>query len=322
MPAGPGWGAGQGESAQEGGRPMRARLVFTLIAVGVVVGLVAWGFVPRGASKQAASHVSRPARPTQSAHPVQSSSLQSPSLASRPSSLPRGWRLTLNASFRGSRLDSSLWGTCYPWMDVATGCTNFANVKLGKESEWYLPSQVRVQNNALQLVAQRMPTPGRNSSGGPEQYSCRSGMVTTYPGFRMKYGYVEVVAHIPPGGGLWPALWLAASNLRWPPEIDLLEHWGIGRQTTGVYFHPSGAPQLLRHVQVRHLGVGWHSFAILWKPSELTWYIDGYKVMTTQTAVPQQSMYFVANLAAVKPPRPNWGCEGTMSIRSVQVWQQ
>lgn len=301
---------------------MRTRLAFALIAGAVVVGLVVWGFVPGGASKSAAGHVAPTGQPTQSAHSAQSSPLPSSATASSPSFLPRGWRLKLNASFRGSRLDRSLWDTCYPWVHgAAAGCTNFTNAKLGKESEWYLPSQVRVQNNALQLVAQRMPTHGRNSSGGPQQYSCRSGMVTTYPGFRMKYGYVKVVAHIPPGGGLWPALWLAASNFSWPPEIDMLEHWGIGRQTTGVYFHPSGAPQMLRHVQVQHFGTGWHTFAILWKPSELTWYIDGYKVMTTQTAVPQQSMYFVANLAAVKPPRPNWGCVGTMSIRSVQVWQ-
>ena len=29
-------------------------------------------------------------------------------------------------------------------------------------------------------------------------------------------------------------MWLAASNLHWPPEIDLLEHWGAPTSKSGV----------------------------------------------------------------------------------------
>jgi beta-glucanase (GH16 family) len=191
-------------------------------------------------------------------------------------------------------------------------------VQQGKEFEWYLPSQVRVRHGTLQLVAKRTRTVGR-SLGKPHTYDCRSGMVTTYPGFRFQYGYVKIVAHFPAGAGLWPALWLAASNKRWPPEIDILEHWAPNR--TAIYYHPSGAPPLADHLKMPTLSIGWHTFALLWSPSVLTWTIDGHRAFTTNLDIPHQSMYLLANLAEGSPPRAGWGCEGTMTIRSVQVWQ-
>ena len=47
-----------------------------------------------------------------------------------------------DASFTGSRLNTSVWSTCYPWIHDGGGCTNFGNAKT--EHEWYLPSQDRV----------------------------------------------------------------------------------------------------------------------------------------------------------------------------------
>jgi hypothetical protein len=47
-----------------------------------------------------------------------------------------------------------------------------------------------------------------------------------YPSLRFEYGLVQVVAHIPHAPGLWPALWLAATNGKYPPEIDMLDSWG------------------------------------------------------------------------------------------------
>src|ERR1700722_5312871 len=101
----------------------------------------------------------------------------------------------------------------YPGMDVATGCTNFGNAD---EQEWYLPSQDQVSGGVLHLVAQPIPTRGTNSAGAAKTYECRSGMVTTMPGFSFEYGVVQVVAQIPSTAGLWPALWLLATDEVWP----------------------------------------------------------------------------------------------------------
>lgn len=295
---------------------MKARVVSGLVAVAVVVGLVVWGLLSGGATTDStASHSLKP-----SVH-AESSPSTFRARRSGPGIPGKAWRLRLNASFQGARLDTALWATCYPWMDVATGCTNFANVQRHTEWEWYLPSQVLVRNGSLHLVAKRAPTSGLNSHGKSHVYACRSGMVTTYPGFRFKYGYIKIVAHIPAGAGLWPALWLAASNERWPPEVDILEHWGPTKNRTGVFFHPLGAPQLTDHIHMPTLSIGWHTFALLWRPSELVWYIDGYHVLTTHFLVPHQSMYLIANLAEAQDPRSGPGCQGVMEIRSVKVWQ-
>jgi beta-glucanase (GH16 family) len=222
------------------------------------------------------------------------------------------------SDFSGSRLNTKIWGTCYPWGHGWAGCHNFGN----KEYQWYLPSQVRVSGGVLHLIAQRIPTLGQNVHTGPKRYPCRSGMVTTYPGFRFKYGYVQMVAQIPDEPGLWPALWLAAADLRWPPEMDLIEHYGLPDTRTSVAFHPVGADPVTKHLHIGNLNGRWHTFGLSWTPSRLVWFIDGRAVLNINQHIPHQPMYLIANLADYQLPVADQGCEGTMLIRSIKVWQR
>jgi beta-glucanase (GH16 family) len=249
------------------------------------------------------------------------SSSKSPSPSHTPASsgLPpaltgTGWHLAFNAGFTGSSLDTSQWDTCYPFDDSDGGCTNFGN----KEYQWYLPSQVGVSDGNLNLVATREPTEGADSSGNPEQYSCRSGMVDTASSLNFEYGYVQIQARIAMGTGLWPALWLAASNLQWPPEVDIMEHWN-SESTYGVYLHTS-APTISTRVSVPDLDA-WHTFALSWEPNKLTWYLDNRAVFSTTQDVPQQAMYFIANVAETTPTTASAGCDGSMQVSSVKIWQ-
>ncbi len=231
---------------------------------------------------------------------------------------PKG-KLEFSAAFAGSTLDTNVWGTCYPAMDLPAGCTNFGN----KEYQWYLGSQDRVADGELRLVASRVPTAGTTKDGGYEQYDCRSGMVTTYSSFHFEYGYMQVVAKIPDRPGLWPGLWLAAEDGVWPPEIDLIEAWGAtnGRpESAGAYFHPApiGTPQV-RALLSRKQSVGWHKFGLLWTKSELVWSVDGKTVLTVRQRVPHEQMYFIADLAEFTEPTLG-ACSGTLAIRSVKVW--
>jgi beta-glucanase (GH16 family) len=224
-------------------------------------------------------------------------------------------RLVFNQTFSGP-LNPSVWGTCYPWAAGATGCTNFGN----KEYEWYLPSQVQVAGGALHLIATPQATAGRTKTGQPAQYSCRSGMVTSYPGFRFEYGYVSMVAQIPSGTGLWPGLWLAAANLKWPPEIDIFEGYGPPVNLGGAYFHPLNAPAAITHVSpatLAGLASGWHTFSVSWTSQKIVWYIDGMTVMVITSNIPQQPMYLVADLASFTQT----GCSGQLLIKSIDVWQ-
>lgn len=303
---------------------MRSRLVFGVFAAVIVAELGLWGYSratmqPSAHQHTTASSSSPSASASQSPHGGASS--PSRAGASQPV-LGSRWHLKLNATFSGSQLDTTLWSTCYPWANASVGCTNFANLKDGVEHEWYMASQVRVRDHALQLVAKQEPVVGHDSTGHPRTFACRSGMVSSYPGFRFQYGYVQVKAHIPARTGLWPALWLAASDLHWPPEIDLLEHWGASPKRTWLFFHPLGGPRQGHYLYLPDLAVGWHTFALKWTASRLTWYVDGHAEFSTSAHIPHQSMYFIANLAESKQPRPGFGCDGTMSIRSVRIWQR
>lgn len=241
------------------------------------------------------------------------------SSAPAPPGLNPAWRPAFVGAFSGSRLDRSVWATCYPWMDSPSGCTNFGNT----EYEWYLPGQVRVSGGVLQLRAQREPARGQTVQGTPKEYSCRSGMVTSYPGFRFTYGYVQVVARIPYGDGLWPALWMVPASQDWPPEIDIFEHWSSDSRVR-VSLHPAGAVNDFSYYSwpaTANLSVGWHTYGLSWTAARLTWYIDGKAVMSLAKDIPDQPMYLIANLAQSSAPQSGRACSGVMLIRSVEVWR-
>jgi beta-glucanase (GH16 family) len=283
----------------------RGRLVGALaVLLVVIIGVVWLALRPTGPG----GHALPPRKPGASAVPS----------SSHPPGAGAGWRRIFDARFTGSRLDTSVWGTCYPWADAAAGCTNFGNT----EYEWYLPSQAQVSGGALRLVAQRIPTQGQTRAGGPQEYACRSGMVTTYPSLRFEYGYLQAVARIPRGAGLWSALWLAPTNLRSPPEIDILESWGPPANRTAMYFHPSSGPRVSAHPATADLSSGWHTFGLSWTPSQLAWFVDGREVLLADQNVPHQPMYFIADLAESTRPDSPGECSDALLIRSLTVWQR
>jgi beta-glucanase (GH16 family) len=291
---------------------VRGRLAFATLAVFAALAVVAWGLLSGAGPRSGNS--------TSSAGTLSGSSASASPSVSRSSNAPAltaGMHLVFDPSFRGSSLNTSVWDTCYPGAVQSVGCTNTGNS--GKEIEWYLPSQVQVSGGVLDLTARRAVTSGFTKTGTPKTYDCRSGMVNTQPSFNFKYGYIQIVAHITNGTGLWPALWLAASNLKWPPEMDLLEHWGPPRDFSGMFFHPIGAGQVVQAVP-ENVTSGWQVFALDWTPSKLTWYLNGKTVFSITQDIPHQKMYFIANVAVFKKRGGN-SCSGTLKIRSVKVWQ-
>lgn len=223
--------------------------------------------------------------------------------------------LIFKAAFPGKRLNRKIWATCYSWTWHG-GCTNFGNT----EFEWYTPSQVRVRGGVLHLVAQRKPVTGVNKHGKRKKYYCKSGMVTTLPGFSFKYGTIEVVARIPYGQNLWSAIWLVAANGQWPPEIDMLEHWDMSKLYS-FYFHPVHASQVHAQRATPNLSKGWHVIGLYWTKKVLVWYIGGHRILTIRKHVPHQRMYLIANVAANLRPRKFGGCDNQMLIKSVKVWR-
>jgi beta-glucanase (GH16 family) len=251
---------------------------------------------------------------TASAKPTPSKALAQSSAAPSLLTVPAGWNLAFDPGFSGSSLNSGTWATCYYWA-TTDGCDDNPT----DEKEWYLASQDQVSGGDLNLVAKQESTEGVSSSGAAEDYSCRSGMVTSAPGFNFTYGLISVTAKIPYGPGLWPALWLAASSHQWPPELDIMEHWYSESQVK-VYDHTVGTKYTGGPVATPgNMSAGFNTYSLLWTKNRVTWYIDGEQVYTTTSYVPQQPMYFIANVA--DDSTAAGACNGTMQIASVKVWQ-
>jgi len=283
-----------------------ARLVAAIGFLLVAIGVTSWGLI---SARTPNAHHPRALSPSPAPGPIALSSL-----------IPANWKLAFNPSFAGSKLDTKTWDTCYPWKNPQVfGCTNTGH----KEFEWYLPRQDRVSNGILELVAQRKPTTGRISPNGKLlHFGCRSGIVTTFHSFQFEYGAVQVVARMPSVGGMWPALWLAAANKQFPPEIDIVEHWVRQTRRTGVFLHAIGAtgnnPSYYMYPQTANLAVGWHTFTMVWTFHQVEWLIDGKIALVAHHGIPHQPMYFIANMASFR--RPSKGCGGTFFIKSVQIW--
>jgi hypothetical protein len=243
-----------------------------------------------------------------------------------PSTVPAGMHAVFDAAFRGGRLDAGVWATCYPWAATGSGCTNFGN---RQEVEWYTPAQVSVRDGVARLAAVHQATTGKSRTGSPLGYPYRSGMVTTYPSFHFKYGYLRVVAKVPSGPDLWPALWLLPVSQNPRPEIDLLEGRPSEPSTLPlIALHPVKGTGWATVIKTGVLSAGWHTFGLNWEPGSLSWSVDGKVHFMTATGVPNVKMYFLADLAIARvtgmclSASAPASCEGALELRSVEVWQR
>ena len=69
---------------------------------------------------------------------------------------------------------------------------------------------------------------------------------------------------------------------------------------------------------------GFHTYAVDWTPSTLTWLLDGKPVASTTKNIPSKPMYILANLAVGGdwPGLPNASTPfpGVMEIDYIRVW--
>ena len=229
--------------------------------------------------------------------------------------------LVFSADFGGASLDQSIWSTCYPWGDDGSGCTNFGN----PEVQWYVPSQIQVDGDALHLVASKDPTRGKAQDGSGKTYPWRSGMVTTYRSLQFTYGLVEVDARIPRGDGLWTTLWLLPQDQSFPPEIDIAEVYGVDTKQLSVVYHAAPSGRSFKTVDTDDLSTSFHRYAVDWEPDSITWYLDGRPVYEYRGRTPAQPMYFLANLAVANVfgsgPTAATPSPTSLDVRSVNIYQ-
>lgn len=122
----------------------------------------------------------------------------------------------------------------------------------------------------------------------------RSARLSTKGAKSIRYGKVEVVAKLPKGDWLWPAIWMMPEDSvygDWPRsgEIDIMESRGNGRSydeggldhyygsmhwgptaDTDAYYKTTSAKKIRRG----DFSDGFHTFGIQWTPSYIYFYVD------------------------------------------------
>lgn len=167
-----------------------------------------------------------------------------------------------------------------------------------------------------------------------------SARLTTFGRQTWKYGYFEIRAKLPRGGGSWPALWFLAEDIRrgvkWPlcGEIDMLEHSG---QHEGELFYSlhsqkhnhtlKNAVQYTTTIQREKICDDFHIFGMEWTPEHVEYFLDGKSVCIygkgddredqTEAAWPfDKPYYLILNIAVGGAGRPGGGgstafCDGS-----------
>jgi len=149
-----------------------------------------------------------------------------------------------------------------------------------------------VRDGVLHITATRAPEHLAPHLGG---FKYLSGLITSQPSFSQTYGYFEMRAKLVRGQGLWPAFWLLPSDTSWPPEIDVMESVG---DPTEAYVTLHSNFVKIDGKKHRISGKGFHTFAVAWDPDNVTWFINGKRVLREQTpADMHKPMYMLANLA-------------------------
>ncbi|KAI8848447.1 concanavalin A-like lectin/glucanase domain-containing protein [Chytridium lagenaria] len=111
----------------------------------------------------------------------------------------------------------------------------------------------------------------RHSDGTYIINPIRSALLRSVDSFSFRYGKVEVVAQLPKGDWIWPAIWLLPKYGvygQWPASGEIV-HWGpdflLNRfnQTTASFNLSSGS-----------FSDGLHTFGMTWTPESIITYID------------------------------------------------
>jgi beta-glucanase (GH16 family) len=226
-----------------------------------------------------------------------------------PDDQPKQYTLMWSDEFNGaagSAVDSTKW-------DFQEGDgVAFKNAGWGNnEEQWYLKKQATVVGDGNLAI-----DASRNGAG---QYKCYYGTckwvsskLVTYKKVGFLYGRFEARVKGSLGQGVWPAFWLLGANIAdrpWPGcgEIDIMELKGQNPDTVwGTVHGPNGSIGTTTTLDTDL--TGWHTYAIDWTPTSITWYVDGvqyHKVTKTEyvgSSAPavwvfDHEFYIILNLA-------------------------
>jgi hypothetical protein len=150
---------------------------------------------------------------------------------------------------------------------------------------------------------------GQNDYQATKYWS--SGCISTYGGFKQKYGVFEARVKISPHAGSWPAFWMLASDRGlgyWPPEIDVFDNYpqnnAQNRWIAGGHISQSNGKSTANFIasktmpyQVRDR---WHTIGVEWDAKNIVFYSNDQEFHRAPTPSNfHENMFFILNLAIV-----------------------
>ncbi len=187
---------------------------------------------------------------------------------SRKNSTTSDWKLSWSEEFNYDGLpDSTKW-------TYETGGHGWGN----NELQYYTKASmknVEVSNGTLKLHAIQEKMENR------EYTSVR---LSTKGKVDFTYGKVEIKAKLPPGRGLWPAIWMLGSNIkyvRWPDcgEIDIMEHVGFEKDSVFGTVHTKAYNHIIGTQKGKKIFVAdpyntYHRYSVEWTPERMDFFMD------------------------------------------------
>ena len=252
-----------------------------------------------------------------------------------PLTLPAGHKLVWSDEFNTPGLpDPRKWG----W-DTSRNKQGWYNNELQYYAARRLKN-VRVEGGKLIIEARKERLAARDDYGGQ---NFASGKIVTKGLADWKYGFFEIRAKLACGRGVWPAIWMLASDGKagWPAmgEIDIMEHvgWNQGRSYgtvhTAAYNHTINT-QKGSYTTVPDACEAFHNYQMDWNEDRILIGVDGRAHMrfdndkkgdnaTWPFGTPE---YLILNVAV-----GGWGGQmgidpaafpARMEVEYVRVWQK
>jgi beta-glucanase (GH16 family) len=193
------------------------------------------------------------------------------------------------------------------WMSsLPFGGTTSHTLPGNSELEYYGNSSTginpfSIQNGVLDITATVAPA-GSNSLNLPYN----SGAISSFDSAHQIYGVFAIRCELPAGAGLWPAFWLEPANNDGQAELDVFEILGetpsVDYQTT----HGTNSNGTNAGIGTQYDGVntstGFHTYAVDWEPTTITYYVDGQVVNTLPTPASMDTpLEMIINLAVGGP---------------------
>jgi beta-glucanase (GH16 family) len=206
------------------------------------------------------------------------------------------------------------------------------------EQQYYGPRGARVGGGILTITASADPELREQEDWGGQ--SVGSAKLTTQGLAAWTYGFVEVRAKLPCGGGMWPAIWMMpTTQVTWPEggEIDIMEQ--VSSEPNMVhatvhsakFVHTKGT-QRGATLRVPTSCTAFHRYQMQWTPQAITIGVDGRAYFQVSNDAPgdrgawpfNRPFYLILNLAAggVWPgPVDASALPQRMDVDYVRVWK-